>query len=57
MQYFDEKIYVVVEHINGEIQDLWAITGYDFAVYCLRCLGFIVFELDLSTLKIKEFKL
>lgn len=53
----NEKIYIVIDHINGEFQDLCAIKGYDFAAYCFKTLDFMVFELDLSTLNVKEFKL
>lgn len=51
------KLYIVIEHINGEFENLYVINGYDYAVYCVKSLGFIVYELNLSTLEVKEIKL
>ena len=51
------KLYIIIDHINGEIENLYVINGYDFAFYCSKTLGYIVYELDLSTLEVKEIKL
>ena len=52
-----KKLYIIIEHTNGEFENLYVIDGYDFAVYCSKTLGYIVYELDLSTLEVKEIKL
>lgn len=48
-----DKIYIVIEHTNGELDNLWVIKGLEFAEY-LSSIGYLVYEVDLLNLICKE---